>query len=91
MQTIKKYGAEWCGPCQKLDPILDQIDLEYENVEVIRFDVDEMANTDEGVEELRNLGIQGIPVTYIFNDEGEQTHRIQGLVTRQEILESLDV
>lgn len=91
MPTIKKYGAEWCGPCKKLDPILDQIDAEYDNVTLERFDVDEMANTDDGVAELRTLGIQGIPVTYVFNDEGEQTHRIQGLVSRQEILESLNV
>lgn len=91
MPTIKKYGAEWCGPCKKLDPILDEIVSSHDGVSLERFDIDEMSSTEAGVEELRNLGIQGIPVTYIFNDEGEQTHRIQGLVSRQEIVESLNV
>ena len=86
---IKKYGAEWCGPCRKLDPILDEIDSEFSDVEIQRIDVDDLATSEEGVQELRDLGISGIPVMFIYNNDGKQVHRIQGAVSRQEIVESL--
>lgn len=40
--ALFKFGAEWCGPCKKVDPLLKQL---YEklpnNVEVFVLDVDD--------------------------------------------------
>lgn len=82
---IRKFGATWCPPCKRLDPILEQIDTEYENVTVEHVDVD------ENPELARQYSVTGIPAMFIYNDEGEQVNHLVGAVPRQKILEALGV
>jgi thioredoxin 1 len=40
--VLFKFGAEWCGPCQKVDPLLSQFyDKTPDNVEIFVLDVDD--------------------------------------------------
>ena len=40
--VLFKFGAEWCGPCKKVDPILSKLyDKTPDNVEIYVLDVDD--------------------------------------------------
>ena len=40
--VLVDYWAEWCGPCRKLGPILDEISVEYgDKVDVVKLNVDD--------------------------------------------------
>jgi len=38
---ITDFYADWCGPCKTQDPILDELEADYEDVEFAKVDVDE--------------------------------------------------
>ncbi|MDQ6754592.1 MAG: thioredoxin [Actinomycetota bacterium] len=61
--VIVDFWAEWCGPCRKLGPILDDISVQYaDKVDVVKVDVD--ANPAIAAE----FGITSIPAVYLFKD-----------------------
>lgn len=68
-----KFGAEWCGPCARMEPVL--ADLAERGYEIHDVDVDEV---DPQI--LVDWKVSGVPATFILNDEGEVEDRIAGAV-----------
>ena len=73
------FTADWCGPCKKLKPILDNLESKM-NLRVFRMDVEK---EDEAVE---NYTIRNIPTIVIVKD-GKEVDRISGLIP-SEVLEA---
>ena len=73
------FTTEWCGPCKKLKPILDNLESKM-NLRVFRIDVEK---EDEAVE---NYTIRNIPTIVILKD-GKEVDRISGLIP-SEVLEA---
>ena len=73
------FTADWCGPCKKLKPILDNLESKM-NLKVFRIDVEK---EDEAVE---NYTIRNIPTIVIVKD-GKEVDRISGLIP-SEVLEA---
>ncbi|MFM8667412.1 MAG: thioredoxin TrxA [Betaproteobacteria bacterium] len=59
--VLVDYWAEWCGPCNMIAPILDDIAQSYSG----RLQVAKM-NVDENREVPAKFGIRGIPTLMIF-------------------------
>ena len=61
--VLVDFYADWCGPCKRMAPIVEQLAAEYEGrLKVGKMDVD--ANTDIAVK----YGIMSIPTLIIFKN-----------------------
>ena len=78
--VVVDFWAEWCGPCKKLSPILEEVAEELDGqVTVAKVNVDEE----------RNLGamfqIMSIPSVLIFKN-GEKVDEFVGLRSKADIV-----
>ena len=61
LPVVVDFGAEWCGPCKVLDPILEEIAEENKDkVKILKMNIDENPMTPQ------KYGIRGIPTIMIF-------------------------
>ena len=61
--VVVDFGAEWCGPCKVLDPILEEIAVENKDkVKIYKMNIDENPMTPQ------KYGIRGIPTIMIFKN-----------------------
>ena len=59
--VIVDFYADWCGPCQMLAPVLEQLS-EESNVKVVKINVDDIP------ELARQFRIMSIPTLLLFKD-----------------------
>ena len=82
-KVLLDFWATWCGPCQMIAPVLEEIVAEREDVTVAKIDVDkEMALA-------IRFGITSIP-TLIVMDKGEQVGKLIGFRPKADIEKLLD-
>lgn len=78
--VVVDFWAEWCGPCKKLSPILEEVADELDG---------EVTIAKVNVDEERNLGamfqIMSIPNVLIFNN-GEKVDEFVGLRSKDDIV-----
>lgn len=79
---VVKFEAAWCGPCQALKPIFEQVQSQVEGVEFVTVDIDNDSKT--AVE----MKITSVP-TLVFLKDGEEQDRIVGLVPADRLLASI--
>lgn len=73
------FGAEWCGPCKTIAPIVDELAKTYEGkVTIGKCDVD--ANNELAVK----YGIRNIPILLFFKD-GEIVDKQVGAASKSAI------
>ncbi|MFO7810685.1 MAG: thioredoxin [Candidatus Delongbacteria bacterium] len=81
--TIVKFGAAWCGPCKKLDPIIDEIAAENKDIKIGSVDID----SDSAL--ASKYGILSVPSTLFFK-EGKVMSSIVGLVPKSKIQDTIN-
>ena len=82
--TIVDFFADWCGPCRKLAPIMDEIEQELS--EKVKFT---KINTDNNIELAQNYQISGIPTLLVFKN-GELVERMVGLMPKSSIITNIE-
>ena len=78
------FWAPWCGPCQQIAPIVEQIAEEREDVIVGK------VNVDEEMELAQRYRVLSIPTLVVVQNGGEVTAKAVGFRSREDILALLD-
>ncbi len=78
------FWAEWCGPCKRIAPLVDEVAKEFEGkAKVGKFNVDD--NQDVPAK----YGIRSIPALLFFHG-GELYDQIIGVTTKDKIVQKLN-
>ncbi len=81
--TLVDFWAEWCAPCKRIAPSVDEIAAEYKDrIKIAKMDVDSSPKTPGG------LGIMGIPTLILFKG-GAEVKRLVGFHTKEAMVEKL--
>ena len=82
--VLVDFFATWCGPCQLIAPIIEDIAKEYEGkAKVGKVDVDEAQAL------AIKYGVSSIPTLIVFKN-GQPTDKIVGLRPKETITKLLD-
>ena len=80
--TLVDFSAIWCGPCQMLEPVLNEV-AKVTDYKVIKVDVDQ-AN-----ELAAQFGVRSMPTMVIFKD-GQPVETLVGFMTKDEIMKKVN-
>jgi thioredoxin 1 len=78
-KVLVDFNASWCGPCQMLRPVIEELAEENEDLNIVSVDVDECADLAERYQ------VFSIPCLVVF-ENGEETARNIGLMSKKKIL-----
>ncbi|HDR7689656.1 TPA: thioredoxin fold domain-containing protein [Bacillus toyonensis] len=85
MPVLVEFTAYWCKPCKVLEPIIEKIsDDKKGKAHFFIVDVDDCPRMTQ------EYGVKGLPAVIVFRD-AEEIGRIEGVTTREKILELLGV
>lgn len=77
--AILDFYADWCAPCRKLSPVLEQLQLEYDGkLQVYKID------TERSRELAAAFGIRSLP-TIVFVPLNEEPRAVMGYVPKEEL------
>ena len=82
--TVVDFFADWCGPCRKLSPILEEVEGELSGK--VKF---AKINTDENIEAAKQYQVSGLPTLLVFKD-GQVVERMVGLMPKSSIITNIE-
>lgn len=82
--VLVDFWAEWCAPCRRLAPIVDQLADEYDG----RLTVAKV-NIDENPQTPMRFAIRGIPTLLLFKD-GDLKETVVGLAGKDDLSRVID-
>jgi len=75
--VLVDFSAAWCGPCKKLEPIVDEIAGDFDGrLKVVKVDVDSSPST------AARFGVMSVPTLLLVSD-GAVKDQMIGLLSKQ--------
>ena len=68
--VLVDFWAAWCGPCRLMNPILDELALEREDIKIVSVDADNEQ------ELAAQYGVLGLPTFILFNNGAPVTQMV---------------
>jgi thioredoxin 1 len=82
--VLVDFWAEWCGPCRRLSPTVDELARDYDG----RIVVGKM-NVDENPATPMRFSIRGIPTLLLFKG-GQLVEQVVGLADKDQLKQMID-
>ena len=83
LPVLIDFGAEWCGPCHMVAPIVEELAGEYEGRVLIC-----TCDAEKSDDIVATYKVRNIP-TLVFLKDGQEVARIVGATTKAEIVDKL--
>ena len=79
MKTIFYFTADWCSPCKRVKPIVEELNREQSdaNFQIIDADIE--------TELVKRFEVRSVP-TFILIENGIEINRITGAQTRESLV-----
>nr|XP_043623428.1 thioredoxin H2-like isoform X2 [Erigeron canadensis] len=68
------FSAAWCGPCKFIEPAVNDLAVEFSDVDFVRIDVDELPDV------AKYFDVQAMP-TFVLVKKGKERERFVGIKT----------
>ncbi len=80
--VLLDFYADWCGPCQMLSPILEEVAAERPDIRICK------VNVDDEPQLAATFGINSIPALFVIKNS-EVVNQSLGLRSKSDILNML--
>ncbi|MDG5778788.1 thioredoxin family protein [Haloarculaceae archaeon H-GB2-1] len=81
--TLLDFYADWCGPCKTQDPILEDLEEEWDSVDF------EKVNVDEEQDVANEYQVRSLPTLIVENDDGI-VDRFVGVTQAEDLAAALE-
>ena len=78
MRHILYFTAEWCNPCKKVKPIVEELNRESADT---RFQI---IDADSEIDLVKSFEVRSIP-TFILIEDGKEIKRVSGAQTKDQL------
>lgn len=78
--VLVDFWAEWCGPCQMMLPVVEELSKEQNEFKVCK------VNVDDQMELARKFRVMSIPTFLVFKN-GEVKDQILGAQPKEKLIE----
>lgn len=84
LPVVIDFSATWCGPCQKVAPIIDELAIDFVGkANICKCDVDDSS------ELASQFGVRNIP-TVVFIKDGKAVNRLVGANTKDAYVKAIE-
>jgi thioredoxin 1 len=81
--VLVDFWAPWCGPCRIVQPHLEELAGEREDLRIVKMNVDDNPQT------AARYGVMSIPTLLLFK-QGQVAHQIIGALPKSRLVQEIE-
>ena len=81
MKTLLKFEADWCGPCQQIKPLVEDVLSKASDIQLQTVNVDDKTNQAL----VQRHGVRAIPTLVLLDEYNAIVSTHRGTLNRQQL------